>query len=700
MPYLSWNAGGVRQRHWLDGTCILGRDAAVCQVAQPTSTQVSRQHAKVTRQGSLWWVRDLGSVNGTLLNGLQVPSPMGGQLMEGDILRLGDWELVFTRAFPGLDGVRFAEAVGTPLQEARPEPSQSATLLRGMELLAESLASLLKEGQTEALLHSLLGEALKLFQAERGFVVMGQASGQWRRVASVGQVEEGAGLSGTILGYVAQHEVALLSNAPMLDPRFEGRSIAALHRGPLMCAPLEAEGRVLGMLYLDRKEAGGSFTRLDLALFQSLVRLGTLALRHTQLAQEAFEKAELQGQVARIRGQQDHVLQRVRGALTEVLSVARWIDMWGQGLGPQASVMVQGQTERLRYLAGEGFHALDPDVPAETSGPLPLGDFQNGLVRAWEDLLRIRGGACRFQPAAQGTVWGPRVQAQQGVSGLVEPLLMRLGDGLCLEGSWHETEGAWEWHLHFPAGLGDPVPDTWTRQALLESGLQWHWRDPILVVVFPKVSRVEEGAGQDSRLVLISRDPGLHAAFQRLSEVGGGRLLLLEAVPPQGPVPHVGYLVLDVHGMPRPVDTLRAYRRHQDFASVPILVVRIQESQLPEFLAAGATDWLPEGFRLETLHHRLQVLQSIERLRRMALASERLDSFRKMAGTLKHEINNPLAVISMQVELLERKYPDEAKLGKIGDMVERIRDLLGVLQQMREAPLEDYPGGESIVRLG
>ena len=70
-----------------------------------------------------------------------------------------------------------------------------------------------------------------------------------------------------------------------------------------------------------------------------------------------------------------------------------------------------------------------------------------------------------------------------------------------------------------------------------------------------------------------------------------------------------------------------------------------------------------------------------------------------MAGTLKHEINNPLAIISMQVEMLQRKYPDEVKLGKIGEMVERIRALVQVLQKMRETPTEDYADGSSILKL-
>ena len=128
-------------------------------------------------------------------------------------------------------------------------------------------------------------------------------------------------------------------------------------------------------------------------------------------------------------------------------------------------------------------------------------------------------------------------------------------------------------------------------------------------------------------------------------------------------------------------------------------MVRCTEDETPGLIEAGATDWLAEGFRWEALHHRLQVLRGHTELHQRALAAERLESFRQMAGTLKHEINNPLAIISMQVEMLQRKYPEEVKLGKIGEMVDRIRALVQVLQKMRETPTEDYPDGSSILRL-
>jgi signal transduction histidine kinase len=219
-------------------------------------------------------------------------------------------------------------------------------------------------------------------------------------------------------------------------------------------------------------------------------------------------------------------------------------------------------------------------------------------------------------------------------------------------------------------------------------------------VDFPKDLALAQDAPHPPMLGLVAGEMDLLGLFESVAQAEDLVLQVLEADPPRNPAHRCKYLVVDAKGTPDPVACVDAYRRHPAFATVPILVVRAPDDRFPELLAAGTTDCLPEGFRWEALHHRLQVLRGHDELQLKARAAERLDSLRKMAGTLKHEINNPLAVISMQIELLARKYPDEAKLPKVMEMVERIRGLVQVLQKMREAAAEDYPGGESILKFG
>jgi MoxR-like ATPase len=70
----------------------LGRSAEADAVID--SAGVSRLHAEIYRQGSIWALRDLGSTNGSYLNGARVQH---AALSEGDILRLGDMLGVFMR---------------------------------------------------------------------------------------------------------------------------------------------------------------------------------------------------------------------------------------------------------------------------------------------------------------------------------------------------------------------------------------------------------------------------------------------------------------------------------------------------------------------------------------------------------------------------------------------------------------------------
>ena len=67
----------------------------------PTKT-ASRIHAQVFPRERAWWVEDLGSSNGTLVNGNKIAKPM--PLVSGDEITVGDVKLTFEGEAPQLKG--------------------------------------------------------------------------------------------------------------------------------------------------------------------------------------------------------------------------------------------------------------------------------------------------------------------------------------------------------------------------------------------------------------------------------------------------------------------------------------------------------------------------------------------------------------------------------------------------------------------
>jgi Protein of unknown function (DUF3662)/FHA domain len=82
-----------RQHVITEPRVVLGRsrDAGV----RISDVNISRKHAEVRQEDSTYWVVDLGSTNGTLVNGKRVDRQ---RLRDGDRITLGSTEIVFGRS--------------------------------------------------------------------------------------------------------------------------------------------------------------------------------------------------------------------------------------------------------------------------------------------------------------------------------------------------------------------------------------------------------------------------------------------------------------------------------------------------------------------------------------------------------------------------------------------------------------------------
>ena len=255
-----------------DGESLeIGRDLS-CDIVLEDST-VSRRHARLGWSGGGWTLLDVGSKNGTTVNG--EPARGVAELRDGDQIAIGRLSGRFERL----------------------SAAQAATL--GSERLAriQSTAQMRRRLSPDLgpadLLVRLLESAQELTRTERGFVLVVGPDGKLR-------VKVASGFSPAALrderfrGSVGAARQVLETGAPVVladvraDPRLGKRpSVAALGIASLACVPLRQEGRILGLIYVDSSKIGPSFTQLDLEILEALADHAATILAGTPFDDDA-----------------------------------------------------------------------------------------------------------------------------------------------------------------------------------------------------------------------------------------------------------------------------------------------------------------------------------------------------------------------------------------------------------------------------
>lgn len=91
---LIYEEGTIQEQAWeLDGDSLSIGRTRKNDVPLPHDAQISRNHCILRLEGESWFVEDLKSTRGTLVNGKKIRKPH--ELADGDIVKCGDTELVF-----------------------------------------------------------------------------------------------------------------------------------------------------------------------------------------------------------------------------------------------------------------------------------------------------------------------------------------------------------------------------------------------------------------------------------------------------------------------------------------------------------------------------------------------------------------------------------------------------------------------------
>lgn len=331
-------------------TSVIGRESG-CEI-RVKDPEISRRHVAVIKDDLGFRVRDLGSSNGTTLNGDTIRET---RLKRGDRIQLGQTVLLFLDDLAiraqgaALDQVRIVPPdTGedkSAIVQALPVVSDMSQLFPGSAppfWLQERLASLdvIYKASREINLvtdpNELLPRILELvfdaIGADRGAILLADARGviEPRAVRCRGAAQKGERLniSHSIVDHVLHQRQGVICTDTLTDSRFAtAPSVMQLGIREAICVPLQGRHSILGVIYADHRsvqELGPDaaampprrFSQDHLALMVSIGHQAGLAVENSSLYQAKLDSERLAaiGQtIAIISHHVKNVLQGLKG---------------------------------------------------------------------------------------------------------------------------------------------------------------------------------------------------------------------------------------------------------------------------------------------------------------------------------------------------------------------------------------------------
>ena len=334
-----------------DAPALLGRDSRQIPLTDQT---VSRRHAELVPFEGEWVLKDMGSVNGSYLNGVRVDNRKPLKL--GDQIRVGRTLMVFG-AQPGISrtasgNVSLAgEEMGMDsaimhtvasnedsMVLAVPEPAVSA--MANLKLLYQLGSALGSSFDVDHVVEVVMDLVFEHVQADRGILLLlddrtgelaakvvrtrddedrpaakgpggpGGAAVTSHTTPASGTLNEDSQApppppkihaSRTIINYVMNHGEGVLSSNAMTDQRFsKGKSVHNMGIRSALCVPIKARKLVekggddiIGVIYIDSSVKNYTYAPDQLRLLTAIGLQAGLAIQNSKLFQQGLQAERL-----------------------------------------------------------------------------------------------------------------------------------------------------------------------------------------------------------------------------------------------------------------------------------------------------------------------------------------------------------------------------------------------------------------------
>ena len=301
--YLTTGTGPDERRVAVGESIVVGRGGDNGFVIKDTAA--SRRHLEIRLSGDGFLCRDLGSRNGTIVNGKRSDR---SQLNDGDTILVGETLMTFEigkeQAYSP-DKTVFLQTVldSTGQVQEVPPSTSSKGLLEAAYTLMNALASNFNPCD---LVDRVLETTTKAIRAQRGAVLFAGPDNRLQPCSVCGRVHtieggvvrsagvEEISISESVARRVLRDGENVLYQSGWSDgPIDPSASMAVLKLTSILCVPIQSQNRILGILYMDTDIAQHEYTQEDMLLAAAAGNSAGLALENAQNHQALLEKQRM-----------------------------------------------------------------------------------------------------------------------------------------------------------------------------------------------------------------------------------------------------------------------------------------------------------------------------------------------------------------------------------------------------------------------
>lgn len=275
----------------------IGRESA--SVVPLNHGSVSRRHCVIEREGNDFRVRDLGSSNGTFVNGQPVNEKI---LQHADQLRIGSIALLFlieeTDDTTSSQLVRFddSQPINQSARQLRPESllnqTEAVVDFTQHERLTRDLGVLVKIGSrinrlrhTHELVREILDSIFDVVPVDRGAILLSQSEKEFSLIHGKHRREQTTEVrvSRTVVERVLSEGLSILANDIATSETLgTAESLVTAQISSLICVPLIVFDKTLGVIYLDTRDPIIRFDEAHLQLVAAIAGIAAVSIENAR----------------------------------------------------------------------------------------------------------------------------------------------------------------------------------------------------------------------------------------------------------------------------------------------------------------------------------------------------------------------------------------------------------------------------------